>query len=75
MPTNEKFTEKVSYDNIIPTTTKLPKSVKLPQTSNSLKPIASSTTINPSKPIAPNGTKVTRLESVLKKPNRYTEQC
>ena len=74
IPTNEKFTEKFSYDNIIPTTTRSPESVAPPQTVNSPKRITSSTTINPSKPIAPNGTKVTRSGRVLKKPNRYIEQ-
>ena len=73
--TNEKFTEKFSYYNIILTTTKLPENVAPPQTANSPKPVTSLTTINPSKPIAPNGTKVTQSAFVLKKPNKYVEQC
>ena len=75
IPTNEKFTEKFSYGNIIPTTTRSPESVTPPQTVNSPKLITSSTTINPSKPIAPNGIKVTRSGRVSKKPNRFIEQC
>ena len=38
IPTNEKLTEKFSYDEIIPNTTKLPESVAPPQTANSPKP-------------------------------------
>ena len=59
IPTNEKFTEKFSYDNIIPPTTKSLESIAPPQTTNSPKPVTSSTTINPSKLIAPNEAKVT----------------
>ena len=72
--TNEKFNEKFSYDNIIQTTTKLPQSVAPPQTVNSSKPVTSSTTINPWKPVAPNGIKVTRSRRVSKKPNKYIEE-
>ena len=75
IPTNKKFTEKFSYSNIIPPTTKLPERVASPQTANSPKAVTSSTTINPSKTIAPNGTKVTRSGRVSKQPNRYIEQC
>ena len=75
IPTNEKFTEKFSYDNIIPPTTKSPESIAPLQTANSPKPVTSSTTINPSKPIAPNETKVTRSGRVSKKRNRYIQQC
>ena len=75
IPNNEKFTEKFSYNNIIPPTTKSPESITPPQTANSPKPVTSSTTINPSKPIAPNETKVTRSGRVFKKSNRYIEQC
>ena len=60
IPTNEKFTEKFSYNNIIPPATKSPESIAPPQTANPLKPVTSLTTINPSKPMAPNETKVTR---------------
>ena len=75
VPTNEIFTEKLSYDNIIPHTTKSPESIAPLQTANSPKPLTSSTIINPLKPIAPNETKVTRPGRVSKKPNRYIEQC
>ena len=64
--TNEKITEKFSYDSIIPSTTKLPESVAPRQTVNSPKPATSSTTINPSKPIVPNGTKITQSGRVSK---------
>ena len=73
--TNEKFMEKFSYDNIILPTTKLPESIVPPQTANFPKPVTSSTTINPSKPTAPNKTKVTQSGHVSKKTNRYIEQC
>ena len=66
IPTNEKFTEQFSYDNIIPPTTKSPESIAPPQTANSLKPVTSSTTINPSKSITPNQTKVIRSGRVSK---------
>ena len=75
IPTNEKFTNKFTYDNIIQTATKLPESVAQPQTANLPKPVTSSTNINPSKPIAPNGTKVTQLGCFSKKSNRYIGQC
>ena len=75
IPTNKKLTKKFNYDNIIPTTTKLLESVATLQTANSSKPVTSSTTINPSKPIVPNRTKVNRSGCVSKKPNRYIEQC
>ena len=58
--TNEKFIKKFSYDNI-PTTTKLSESVAPPQTAILPKHVTSLTTINTSKPIAPNGTKVIRM--------------
>ena len=58
--TNENFTEKFSYGNIIPTTAKLPESAATLQTANSPKPVTSLLTINPLKPMAPNGTEVTR---------------
>ena len=67
--------EKFSYDNIILPTTKLPESIVPPQTANFPKPVTSSTTINPSKPTAPNKTKVTQSGHVSKKTNRYIEQC
>ena len=75
IPTNKKFNKKFRYDNIISTSTKLSESVAPPQTANSTKPVTSSTTVNPSKPIAPNGTKVARSGRVLKKPKNYIEQC
>ena len=75
IPTNEKFIEKFSYDNIIPPTTKSPESIVPPQTANSPKLVTSSTTITLSKPIALNETKVTRSGRVSKKPNKYIEQC
>ena len=68
--TNEKFTEKFSYSNIIPPTTKSTKSMAPP-----LKLVTSSTTINPLKTIGRSETKVTRSGRVLKKPNKYIEQC
>ena len=68
--TNGKFTEKFSYGNIIPTTTKLLESVTPPQTANLPKRVTASTFINPSKSIVPNRTKVTRSERVLKKPKQ-----
>ena len=67
--------EKFSYDNITPATAKLPESVAPLQTASSPKSVTSSTAINPSKPIAPNGSKVTESGRVSKKPNRYIEQC
>ena len=67
IPTNEKFTDKFSYDDIIPTNTKLPESVAPPQTANSPKPLTPSTTVNPPKPIGPNRTKITRSGRVSKK--------
>ena len=60
IPTNGKFTEKFSYDSIIPPTIKSPESIAPLQTAKSPRPVTSSTTINPSKPIAPNEAKVTR---------------
>ena len=57
--TNEKFTDKFSYNNIIPPTTKSPESIAPLQTANSPKPVTPSTTINPLKHIALNETKVT----------------
>ena len=45
-----------------------------PLTANSPKPIASPTTINISKPISPNKTKVTRSARVSQKPNKYIGQ-
>ena len=67
--TNEKFTKKFSYDEIIPNTTKLPESVAPPQTANLPKPVTLSTTINPSKSVASSGAKVTRSGRVSVKPN------
>ena len=57
--TSEKFTDKFSYNNIIPPTTKSPESIAPLQTANSPKPVTPSTTINPLKHIALNETKVT----------------
>ena len=71
IPTNEKFTEKFSCDNIIPTTTKLPESLAQPQTANLPKSVTSSTNINPLKPIKPNGTRVIR-SGIFEKQNNYT---
>ena len=62
--TNEKSIEKFSYSNIIPTTTKPTKRMAPPQTTNLLKLVTSSTTINPLKTIGHNET---RLGRVLKK--------
>ena len=75
IPTNKKFTEKFSYSNIIPPTTKLPESIAPAQTANSPKPVTSSTTVNPSKSMVPNENKITRSGRVSKKPNRYIEEC
>ena len=75
IPTNEKFTQKFTYNNIIPITTRLPEGKTPQQTENLPKPVASLTTINSSKSIAPNRTKITRSGCVLKKTNRYIEQC
>ena len=68
--TNKKFTEKFSYSNIIPPIIKSTKSIAPP-----LKLVTSSTTINPLKTIGRSETKVTRSGRVLKKPNKYIEQC
>ena len=38
IPTNKKFMEKFSYDNIIPSTTKLSENIVPPQTGKSRKP-------------------------------------
>ena len=68
--TNGKFTEKFSYDNIVPTTTKLLESVTPLQSANLPKRVTASTFINSSKSIVPNSTKVTRSGRVLKKPKQ-----
>ena len=44
IPTNEKFTEKFSHENIIPPTNKLEERVAPPQNANSRKSVTSSTT-------------------------------
>ena len=49
--TNEKSIEKFSYSSIIPTTTKPTKRMAPPQTTNLLKLVTSSTTVNPLKTI------------------------
>ena len=68
--TNGKFTKKFSYDNIVPTTTKLLESVTPLQSANLPKRVTASTFINSSKSIVPNSTKVTRSGRVLKKPKQ-----
>ena len=74
MPTDEKFTDKSCYDNIIPPTTKLPESVAPPQTAKSPEPIISLTTINLSKLIAPNGAKLNLSGRVSKKKEKKKKQ-
>ena len=73
IPTNDKLTQKFSSDNLIATPTKLPESVAPLQTTSSPKPVTSLANIHSSKPVSPNGTKITWSGLVLKKLSRYIE--
>ena len=75
IPTYENFPEKFNYGNYMPISTKLQEKVALPQAANLTKPVTSSTTINPSKPIVPNGTKLTQPGRALTSISNSIETC